>query len=72
MLECEFSMSGYHINVESNQDTLIKVTHIFKALSDFNRVRIMEFLENSGSKCWTYFTFFKYDSIKCITSIETT
>ncbi|MDU2552832.1 MAG: transcriptional regulator, partial [Staphylococcus epidermidis] len=24
-------MSGYHINVESNQDTLIKVTHIFKA-----------------------------------------
>ena len=46
MLECEFSMSGYHINVESNQDTLIKVTHIFKALSDFNRVRIMEFLEN--------------------------
>ena len=71
MLECEFSMSGYHINVESNQDTLIKVTHIFKALSDFNRVRIMEFLENV-SKCWTYFTFFKYDSIKCITSIETT
>ena len=71
MLECEFSMSGYHINVESNQDTLIKVTHIFKALSDFNRVRIMEFLENGG-KCWTYFTFFKYDSIKCITSIETT
>ena len=45
MLECEFSMSGYHINVESNQDTLIKVTHIFKALSDINRVRIMEFLE---------------------------
>ncbi|MGC7687698.1 Zn(II)-responsive metalloregulatory transcriptional repressor CzrA [Staphylococcus epidermidis] len=39
-------MSGYHNNVESNQDTLIKVTHIFKALSDFNRVRIMEFLEN--------------------------
>ncbi|MBA9873798.1 transcriptional regulator [Ralstonia insidiosa] len=46
MLECEFSMSGYHNNVESNQDTLIKVTHIFKALSDFKRVRIMEFLEN--------------------------
>lgn len=45
MLECEFSMSGYHINVESNQDTLIKVTHIFKALSDFNRVRIMGFLK---------------------------
>lgn len=46
MLECEFTMSGYHINDESNQDILIKVTHIFKALSDFNRVRIMEFLEN--------------------------
>lgn len=35
---------------EINTDTLERVTEIFKALGDYNRIRIMELLSVSGNE----------------------
>ncbi len=57
---------------EINTDTLERVTEIFKALGDYNRIRIMELLSVSGSKCWSHFTSIEFISIKCLAPIKIT
>ena len=63
-------MNDIDQNKHTDVDTLSKVTEIFKALSDLNRLRIMELLEFGGSKCRTHFTYIEYVSIKCVTSTK--
>lgn len=57
---------------EINTDTLERVTEIFKALGDYNRIRIMELLSVSEASSWSHFTSIEFISIKCLAPIKIT
>ena len=55
---------------EINTDTLERVTEIFKALGDYNRIRIMELL--SVSEASVGHISHQFISIKCLAPIKIT
>lgn len=57
---------------EINTDTLERVTEIFKALGDYNRIRIMELLSVSEASVGHIFTSIEFISIKCLAPIKIT
>ena len=57
---------------EINTDTLERVTEIFKALGDYNRIRIMELLSVSEASVGQHFTSIEFISIKCLAPIKIT
>ena len=48
---------------------LNRLTETFKALSDYNRLRILELLYK-GEASVAYYAYIKINSIKCIASIK--